>query len=129
MRKNNYLFISIILDIFYIMSKDLLFITFGYIGSCMIGIMFIPQVLKTIKTNKTDDLSIIFLLMNTIAVLIMIPYSIHFNLIPIMIANSSVGICNSILLYYAMKNNLKKEEGNKEENKEENKELKIILVD
>jgi len=86
--------------------------------------MFIPQVLKTIKTNKTDDLSIIFLLMNTIAVLSMIPYSIHFNLIPIMIANSSVGICNSILLYYAIKNNLKKEE-----NKEENKELKIILVD
>ena len=95
------------------MSNDLLFITFGYIGSCLIGIMFIPQVLKTIKTNKTDDLSIIFLLMNTVAVLTMIPYSIHFNLIPVLIGNISVGICNSILLYYAIKNHFKKEENKK----------------
>jgi MtN3 and saliva related transmembrane protein len=124
MKKNNYLFISIILDIFNIMNKDLLFITFGYIGSCMIGVMFIPQVLKTIKTNKTDDLSIIFLAMNTIAVLSMIPYSVHFKLTPILIANTSVGICNGILLYYTINNSI-----NKKEIKEENTELKIIVVD
>ena len=40
---------------------NLLFITLGYIGSCMIGGMLIPQVVLTIRTNKTKDLSIGFL--------------------------------------------------------------------
>ena len=83
---------------------NLLFITLGYIGSCMIGGMLIPQVVLTIRTNKTKDLSIGFLLMNMIAVSSMIPYSVYFNLIPVLIANSSVGICNSILLYYSIMN-------------------------
>ena len=85
-------------------EHNLLFITLGYIGSCMIGGMLIPQVILTIRTNKTKDLSIGFLLMNMIAVSSMIPYSLYFNLIPVLIANSSVGICNSILLYYALCN-------------------------
>ena len=72
----------------------------------MIGCMLIPQVILTIKTNKTKDLSIGFLLMNMLAVSSMIPYSVYFNLIPVLIANSSVGICNSILLYYAVCNYL-----------------------
>ena len=83
---------------------NLLFIILGYIGSSMIGIMLIPQVYLTIKTNKTDDLSVIFLIMNMIAVVTMIPYSIYFQLYPVLIANSSVGICNSILLCYTIKN-------------------------
>lgn len=63
--------------------------------------MLIPQV---ILTNKTKDLSIVFLLMNMVAVSSMIPYSVYFNLTPVLIANSSVGICNSILLYYTICN-------------------------
>ena len=103
-------------------EKDLLFNVLGYIGSCMIGCMLIPQVMLTIKTNKTKDLSIRFLLMNMLAVSSMIPYSVYFNLIPVLIANSSVSICNSILLYYAISNycsEKKNIENNKD--KEENK--------
>ena len=51
-------------------EKDLLFNVLGYIGSCMIDCMLIPQV---ILTNKTKDLSIGFLLMNMFAVSSMIP--------------------------------------------------------
>ena len=81
-----------------------LFNTLGYIGSSMIGIMLIPQVYLTIKTKKTDNLSILFLIMNMTAVSTIIPYSIYFELYPVLIANSSVGICNSILLYYTVRN-------------------------
>ena len=104
-------------------EKDLLFNVLGYIGSCMIGCMLIPQVILTIKTNKTKDLSIGFLLMNMFAVSSMIPYSIYFNLIPVLIANSSVCICNSILLYYTLCNyyseNKKTENDNSNKNQTE----------
>jgi uncharacterized protein with PQ loop repeat len=96
-----------------------LFNTLGYIGSSMIGIMLIPQVYLTIKTNKTDDLSILFLIMNMTAVSNMIPYSIYFELYPVLIANSSVGICNSILLYHTVKNQYVR-------NKTESSEIEII---
>jgi uncharacterized protein with PQ loop repeat len=76
----------------------------GYFGSCMIGIMLIPQVYLTMKTKKTDDISLEFLLMNMLAVFSMLPYSIYFKLYPVIIANSSVGLCNSILLYYKLQN-------------------------
>ena len=108
---------------------NLLFIILGYIGSSMIGIMLIPQVYLTIKTNKTDDLSVIFLIMNMIAVVTMIPYSIYFQLYPVLIANSSVGICNSILLCYTIKNqNSKNQIQNPEIETETNIEAHICSI-
>ena len=107
-------------------EKDSLFNVLGYIGSCMIGCMLIPQVILTIKTNKTKDLSIGYLLMNKLAVSAMIPYSIYFNLIPVLIANSSVSICNSILLYYAVcnycseKKNIENNNSGKNQTEEDN---------
>lgn len=83
---------------------NLLFTILGYIGSYMIGIMLVPQVYLTMKTKNTEGLSIIFLIMNMVAVSAMIPYSIYFRLYPVMIGNSLVGICDSILLYYTLKN-------------------------
>ena len=83
---------------------NLFFNLLGYIGGSMVGIMLIPQVYLTIKTNKTDDLSVIFLIINTIAVSNMIPYAIYFKLYPVLAANTSVGICNIVLLYYTIKN-------------------------
>jgi len=108
---------------------NLLFIILGYIGSSIIGIMLIPQVYLTIKTNKTDDLSVIFLIMNMIAVVTMIPYSIYFQLYPVLIANSSVGICNSILLCYTIKNqNSKNKIQNSEIETETNIEAHICSI-
>ena len=107
-------------------DKDLLFNILGYVGSCMIGSMLIPQVYLTIKTKKTKDLSTGFLLMNMVAVSSMIPYSIYFNLIPVLIANSSVCICNSILLYYTLSNyysekkTIENANSNKNQTEEEN---------
>ena len=39
-----------------------------------------------------------------LAVFAMLPYSIYFKLYPIIIANLSVGLCNSIIIYYKLQN-------------------------
>ena len=36
-------------------SQALIYTIIAYIGSCIAGIMLIPQVYLTIKTKKTDD--------------------------------------------------------------------------
>tara|TARA_B100000900_G_C20476844_1_gene673805 strand:+ start:716 stop:1000 length:285 start_codon:yes stop_codon:yes gene_type:complete len=94
------------------MSNDFIFEILGYLGSGCLSIMMIPQVYHTIKTKKTDDISIKFLLFNLLAVCFLIPYSIHFKLYPILSANFSVFICNSIILYYAISNRINQREVN-----------------
>ena len=92
---------------------DLLFTIFGYIGAGCLSVMTIPQVLLTIKTNKTEDISIKFILFNLLAVSFLLPYSCYFKIYPILGANCSVGICNMIILYYCIRNyNKKSKSGN-----------------
>ena len=86
------------------MSTEYLFTIFGYIGSSLIAIMMYPQVYLTIKSKKTRDLSIIFLALNMTAVSFIIPYAFYFNLIPIIIANISVGLCNLVLIILWLNN-------------------------
>ena len=70
-------------------------------------IMGIPQVIHTIKTEKTEDISIKFIVFNLLAICFLLPYSIYFKLYPVMGANFSVCICNLIILYYCIRNQLK----------------------
>lgn len=81
-----------------------MFEIFGYIGAACLSVMMIPQVYLTIKTKKTDDISIKFIVFNLLACCFLIPYSIYFRLYPILSANFSVTICNLILLYYCLHN-------------------------
>lgn len=86
------------------MNTDNIFNIFGYIGSGFLSIMLWPQIYLTIKTNKTDDISIKFLIANLCAIAFLLPYSIYFKLYPILGANLSLFISNSILLFYSVKN-------------------------
>ena len=86
------------------MNLDELFNIFGYIGAGFLSLMMIPQVYLTIKTNKTDDISIKFLICNLGAIAFLLPYSIYFQIYPILIANFSVFVCNTIILSYAIRN-------------------------
>ena len=86
------------------MNTDYIFNIFGYIGSGFLSIMMWPQIYLTIKTNKTDDISIKFLVANLCAISFLLPYSIYFKLYPILGANLSLFICNLILLFYSVKN-------------------------
>lgn len=90
------------------MSNDYIFDILGYLGSFCLSIMMIPQVYHTIKTKKTEDISIRFLLLNLLAVCFLIPYSVYYRLYPILAANFSVAICNLILLFYSVLNEITK---------------------
>ena len=76
----------------------------GYIGASFLTVMMYPQVYQTVKTNKTRDISVNFIYLNLCAVSFLIPYSVHFKLYPVLMANTSVGICNFLLLYFIYKN-------------------------
>jgi len=86
------------------MNSDNTFTIFGYIGSSFLTIMMFPQVYLTLKTKRTRDISPKFLILNLTAVSFILPYGIHFNLYPVVMANISIGICNLILLLIVIKN-------------------------
>ena len=70
----------------------------GIIGGTCVGLSFIPQTYKTIKTKKVQDLSKIFICINILSSTLMLIYGIYRLVIPIIIANGSVFINNIVLL-------------------------------
>ena len=84
---------------------------FGYVGSFLLMITFMPQVYKTITTKDTDSLSKGFLFLNLCVCICWSVYGIGFltdndivNGCTILVANVSIFICTIILLYYVFKN-------------------------
>ena len=63
----------------------------GYTGGTLLNITFIPQIYKTFKTRKTDDISIYFMILQLITSIFCLTYAILLDENPLI-------ICNSILL-------------------------------
>ena len=78
----------------------------GYTGSVLIAIMLLPQVKLTVTTQKTKDISLVFHLINLVAGIIIVPYALHYKVYPMLITNISCGLCNSVILYYCIKNKI-----------------------
>lgn len=83
---------------------------FGYIGSFLLMITFLPQVYKTIKTKEVDSLSKGFLFLNLMVCICWSTYGVGFltdndyvNAITILVANVSIFFCTLILIYCAYK--------------------------
>lgn len=72
----------------------------GLVGSTIIGISFIPQTYKIIKTHDIESLSLNFVIINILSSTLMIIYGVELNIIPIIIANLSVCLNNIIIMYY-----------------------------
>ncbi len=83
---------------------EFIFLTFGYIGSCIAIFMMIPQVYLTLKTRKTEDISIKTITMNLSAQVFFLPYSIYFRLYPLLTANVSLAICDLIIIIIYLQN-------------------------
>ena len=81
---------------------------FGYLGACLLTILFIPQVYTTYKTKDADGISYIFLMLEFLASLSFIIYGFLIGSIPVIIANFSALICCILLIIAKMK--FKKEE-------------------
>ena len=68
--------------------------TFGFIAAALTTIAFLPQVIKTWRTKKAEDVSIVMLLMFITGLLFWIVYAIQTNALPVLIANIITFILN-----------------------------------
>jgi len=88
------------------MSVDI----FGYFAAILTTAAFLPQLIKTLKTKKADDVSLTTLIMFIIGVLSWIIYGYKISSIPILIANLITLILNLLILiskiYFSKKTNL-----------------------
>lgn len=64
----------------------------GLISSILISIMFVPQVVHVHKTKDTNAINYAFLGLNILASSLGLVYSIYFNVIPMIVANTSAGL-------------------------------------
>ena len=72
--------------------------TFGYFAAFLTTAAFLPQLIKTLKTKKADDVSLTTLIMFIIGVLSWIIYGYKIASSPILIANLITLILNLSIL-------------------------------
>ena len=64
----------------------------GLVSSILIAVMFVPQVVHVHKTKDTDAINYTFLHINILASTLGLVYSIHFHVVPMIVANTSAGL-------------------------------------
>ena len=71
---------------------------FGYLAAFLTTAAFLPQLIKTLKTKKADDVSLTTLIMFIIGVFSWIVYGYAISSKPILIANLITLILNLLIL-------------------------------
>ena len=71
---------------------------FGYFAAILTTAAFLPQLIKTLKTQKADDVSMTTLVMFIIGVLSWIIYGYKISSTPILLANLITLILNLLIL-------------------------------
>ena len=71
---------------------------FGYIAAILTTAAFLPQLIKTLKTKKAEDVSLVTLIMFIFGVLSWIIYGYKISSLPILIANIITLILNLFIL-------------------------------
>ena len=71
---------------------------FGYIAAILTTAAFLPQLIKTFKTKKADDISLFTLIMFIVGVLCWIIYGYKISSIPILLANLITLLLNLLIL-------------------------------
>lgn len=64
----------------------------GLTSSILIAIMFVPQVVHVYRTKDTHAINYSFLNLNLLASSLGLIYSIYFNVVPMIVANTSAGL-------------------------------------
>ena len=71
---------------------------FGYFAAILTTAAFLPQLIKTLKTKKAEDVSLVTLIMFIVGVLCWIIYGYKISSTPILIANLVTIILNLMIL-------------------------------
>lgn len=89
---------------------ETIFKIFGYIGSFMLTILFLPQIYRTYKIKNVDGISTKFLFFNLFTSMTWFTYGVGFllendyvNATIILISNTSILIATTILLLMVKK--------------------------
>ena len=77
--------------------------TIAYIAGLLAMITFAPQVIKTIRTKKADDLSMAMLLLTLLTNILYIIYGYMLNLYPIIITLGIMSIIVLLQIYLTVK--------------------------
>ncbi len=64
----------------------------GLASSILISIMFVPQVVHVYRTKDTNAINYAFLNLNLLASSLGLVYSIYFDVVPMIVANTSAGL-------------------------------------
>ena len=75
---------------------------FGYFAAILTTLAFVPQLIKTLKTKKADDVSLITLIMFLTGVAAWIIYGIQISSKPILIANIITFLLNFLILVFKL---------------------------
>ena len=75
---------------------------FGYFAAILTTLAFIPQLIKTLKTKKADDVSLTTLIMFLTGVAAWIIYGIEISSKPILIANTITFLLNFLILVFKL---------------------------
>ena len=73
---------------------------FGYFAAILTTLAFLPQLIKTLKTKKAEDVSLITLIMFLTGVLSWIIYGYKISSTPILLANFITFILNLLILIF-----------------------------
>ena len=83
----------------------------GLVSSIMIAIMFVPQVVHVHKTKDTLAINYYFLGLNVTASVMGLIYSVYYDVVPMIVANSSAGLFTITLMGMKYNNELKDDTG------------------
>ena len=75
---------------------------FGYFAAILTTLAFIPQLIKTLKTKKAEDVSLTTLIMFLTGVAAWIVYGIQISSKPILIANIITFLLNFLILVFKL---------------------------
>jgi uncharacterized protein with PQ loop repeat len=84
----------------------------GLTSSILISIMFVPQVVHVYRTKDTRAINYAFLNLNMLASSLGLVYSVYFNVVPMIVANTSAGLFSVSLTCMKFINGLKEETTN-----------------
>jgi len=75
---------------------------FGYFAAILTTLAFLPQLIKTLKTKKAEDVSLTTLIMFLTGVAAWIIYGIEISSKPILIANIITFLLNFLILVFKL---------------------------
>ena len=73
---------------------------FGYFAAILTTLAFLPQLIKTLTTQKADDVSLITLIMFLTGVLSWVVYGYKISSVPILMANIITFTLNFLILIF-----------------------------